>query len=92
MFVIDPKAILRAMIYYPLTTGRNMDEIMRLIDALQLTDEHKLATPANWRPGESVIVPAPLTLELAQERVSDGYDCTDWYLCRTSVPSASAST
>jgi peroxiredoxin (alkyl hydroperoxide reductase subunit C) len=91
VFVIDPKGILRAMIYYPLTTGRNMDEIMRLLNALQLTDEHKLATPANWRPGDNVIVPAPLTLELAQERVSDGYDCTDWYLCRTTAPAPTTS-
>ncbi|HET8978792.1 MAG TPA: peroxiredoxin [Solirubrobacteraceae bacterium] len=90
VFVIDPRGIVRAMIYYPLTTGRNMDEIMRLVDALQLTDAHKLATPANWRPGDKVIVPAPLTLELAQERVADGYECTDWYLCRAEAPAATS--
>jgi len=90
VFVIDPKGVVRAMIYYPLTTGRNMDEILRLIDALQLTDAQKLATPANWRPGDKVIVPAPLTVELAAERVEDGYECTDWYLCRT-TPAASNS-
>ena len=58
VFVIDPNQIIRAMIYYPLTTGRNMAEILRLIDALQTTDKHGVATPANWRPGDQVIVPA----------------------------------
>jgi len=81
VFVIDPEGILRAMIYYPLTTGRNMQEILRLIDALQTTDKHKVATPANWKPGEPVIVPAPNTVEMAEERVKEGYECKDWYLC-----------
>lgn len=82
MFVIDPNGILRAMIYYPLTTGRNMHEILRLIDALQTTDAHKVATPANWKPGDKVIVPAPTTLEMAEERIKAGYECIDWYLCK----------
>ena len=56
VFIIDPKAILRAIIYYPLAVGRNMDEIVRLIDALQTGDEHHVATPANWRPGDKVVV------------------------------------
>ena len=81
VFVIDPRGVLRAMIYYPLTTGRNMDEILRLVDALQAADANKVATPANWRPGDAVIVPAPVTTEQAAERVADGYECTDWYLC-----------
>lgn len=85
VFVIDPKGILRAMIYYPLTTGRNMDEIVRLIDALQTADANKVATPANWRPGDKVIVPAPTTTELAEERTGAGYECTDWYLCKKSL-------
>jgi peroxiredoxin (alkyl hydroperoxide reductase subunit C) len=82
VFVIDPDGILRAMIYYPLTTGRNMHEILRLVDALQTTDKYKVATPANWKPGDKVIVPAPRTLEEAEERVKAGYECTDWYLCK----------
>jgi peroxiredoxin (alkyl hydroperoxide reductase subunit C) len=82
VFVIDPEGILRAMIYYPLTTGRNMDEILRLIDALQTTDKHKVATPANWRPGEEVIVPPPPTQEAAEERLKQGFDCKDWYFCK----------
>lgn len=82
VFVIDPKGTLRAMIYYPLTTGRNMQEILRLIDALQATDEHQVATPANWKPGDKVIIPPPKTTELAEQRIGDGYECLDWYLCK----------
>jgi peroxiredoxin (alkyl hydroperoxide reductase subunit C) len=83
VFVIDPEGIVRAMIYYPLTTGRNMSEVLRLIDALQTTDKHKIATPANWKPGEKVIVPPPTTQEMAEERVGkkNGYECADWYFC-----------
>jgi peroxiredoxin 2/4 len=86
VFVIDPNGILRAMIYYPLTTGRNMDEILRLIDALQTTDKHGVATPANWRPGDKVIVPPPKTIDGAAERVKAGFDCTDWYFCKKDLP------
>jgi peroxiredoxin (alkyl hydroperoxide reductase subunit C) len=83
VFVIDDKQILRAMIYYPLTTGRNMDEILRLIQALQTTDKHKVATPANWRPGDKVIIPPPSTQEMAEERVKENdLECTDWYFCK----------
>ncbi|GAB4559098.1 MAG: peroxiredoxin [Anaerolineae bacterium] len=85
VFVIDPKGILRAMIYYPLTTGRNMQEILRLVDALQTTDQHGVATPANWKPGDKVIVPPPTTIEMAEERVQAGYECIDWYLCKKSL-------
>jgi peroxiredoxin (alkyl hydroperoxide reductase subunit C) len=86
VFLIDPNGIVRAMIYYPLTTGRNMDEILRVIDALQATDKHGVATPANWRPGDKVIVPPPKTAEAAEERVKAGYECTDWYFCKRDVP------
>ncbi len=82
VFVIDSDGNLRAMIYYPLTTGRNMDEILRLVDALQTTDEHHVATPANWRPGEDVIVPPPSTQEAAEERLKEGFECKDWYFCK----------
>jgi len=82
VFIIDPEGILRAMICYPLTTGRNMNEVLRLIDALQTTDKHKVATPANWQPGEPVIVPPPKTQEEAEERLKQGYDCKDWYFCK----------
>ena len=82
VFVIDPNGTLRAMIYYPLTTGRNMQEILRVIKALQTTDKHKVATPANWQPGDAVIVPAPKTQDEAEERLREAYDCKDWYFCR----------
>src|SRR4030042_1713299 len=64
--VIDDKQIIRAIIYYPLSTGRNMDEILRLIQALQTTDKYGVACPANWRPGDKVIVPPPKTQEMAE--------------------------
>lgn len=82
VFVMDPEGIMRAMIYYPLTTGRNMDEIMRLIDALQTHVKHKVATPANWRPGDQVIVPPPRTQDAAEKRMKEGYECKDWYFCK----------
>lgn len=59
-----------------------MDEILRIIDALQTTDKHGVATPANWRPGDKVVVPPPNTQEMAEERIKQGYECTDWYLCK----------
>jgi peroxiredoxin (alkyl hydroperoxide reductase subunit C) len=85
VFVIDPNGILRAMIYYPLTTGRNTQEMLRLIDALQTTDKHGVATPANWRPGDKVIVPPPKTAEGAEERMKAGYECKDWYFCKKAL-------
>ena len=85
VFVIDPDQILRAMIYYPLSTGRNMDEILRLIDALQAADKYGIATPADWRPGDQAIVPPPATTEEAEKRLSEGYDCKDWYFCKKTI-------
>jgi len=82
VFIIDDKQVLRAMIYYPLTTGRNMDEILRVIQALQTSDKHGVATPANWRPGDKVIVPPANNLELAEQRTKDpNLECKDWYFC-----------
>ena len=87
VFVIDPNQIIRAMIYYPLTTGRNTAEILRLIDALQTTDKHGVAAPANWRPGDQVIVPPPRTIEAAAERTEmPGITCTDWYFAKRDLP------
>ena len=82
VFIIDPNQIIRTILYYPLTTGRNMQEILRIIDALQTTDEHKVGTPANWKPGDMVVVPPPNTQEMAEERLKQGYECVDWYLCK----------
>ncbi len=85
VFIIDPEGILRAMLYYPLTNGRYIPEIVRLVKALQTTDEKGVATPANWQPGDKVVVPSPTTLEGAEERLrvaeKEGYECKDWYLC-----------
>ena len=81
VFIMDPESKIRTILYYPLTTGRNMKEILRIIDALQTTDKHKVATPANWNPGDPVVVPPPGTTEQAEERTKEGYDCKDWYLC-----------
>jgi peroxiredoxin (alkyl hydroperoxide reductase subunit C) len=81
VFIIDPESKIRTILYYPLTTGRNMKEILRIIDALQTTDKYKVATPANWKPGDPVVVPPPGTTEQAEESSKEGYDCKDWYLC-----------
>ncbi len=85
VFVIDPNGKIRAMIYYPLTTGRNIDEIIRLVQALQTTDKYSVATPANWKPGDKVIVPPPRSQEAAQERMNQGYECVEWYFCKKSI-------
>jgi peroxiredoxin (alkyl hydroperoxide reductase subunit C) len=83
VFFIDPKRVLRAMIYYPLNVGRNFDEILRVMDALQTVDANQVACPANWKPGEDVIVPAPATTEGAAERASSKqFQVTDWYLAK----------
>jgi peroxiredoxin (alkyl hydroperoxide reductase subunit C) len=84
VFIIDPQAKIRAMIYYPLSNGRNMDEIKRLIMALQKSDKDGVATPANWQPGEDVIIPPPGSCGLAKERVEqpeEGKYCLDWFMC-----------
>ena len=85
VFIIDPKGILRAMLYYPMSAGRNTQEILRLIDALQTSDMYSVATPANWKPGDKVVVPAPNTQEGAEQRMSEGFDYFDWYLCKKDV-------
>jgi len=85
VFVIDPEGIVRAIIYYPMSTGRNMSELLRLIDSLQTVDTYKVATPANWQSGDAVIVPPPKTQELAEERLQKGYECIDWYLCQKKI-------
>ena len=81
VFFIDDKGIMRAMIYYPLQNGRFMPEIIRLVKALQTTDKFKVATPANWQPGDKVVVPAPKTATEMEKRLTEGYECKDWYLC-----------
>jgi peroxiredoxin (alkyl hydroperoxide reductase subunit C) len=78
-FVIDPDGVLRAMVYYPMTNGRSVDEFYRLVQALQTSLKHQVATPENWHPGEAVIVPTPQTVDAAETRMNEGYDTKDWY-------------
>ncbi len=78
-FVIDPEGKLRAMLYYPMTNGRSVDEIYRLVQSLQTSDTHKVATPEGWQPGDKVIVPPPATAAAADTRAAEGYETTDWY-------------
>jgi peroxiredoxin (alkyl hydroperoxide reductase subunit C) len=83
VFIIDDKQVVRAIIYYPLTTGRNMQEILRVVKALQTTDANGVATPANWEPGQQVIMPPPKTVESADQRVAEAdVECKDWYFCK----------
>ncbi len=84
-FIIDPEGVLRAMVYYPMSNGRSIDEFVRLVKAMQTSDEHKVATPENWQPGDKVIVPPPATAEAAAARINEGYECTDWYFCKKSL-------
>jgi peroxiredoxin (alkyl hydroperoxide reductase subunit C) len=84
VFVIDPEGIIRAILYYPLSTGRNMAEIKRLLIALQTADKEKCATPADWQPGDDVIVPTAGSCGTAKARLEqqdDNMYCLDWFLC-----------
>ena len=89
VFFIDPKATVRALMYYPASTGRNFHEIMRTLVALQTADKHNVATPANWEPGDEVIVPPPGSCGTAEARVQGAgadYRCLDWFLCLKQLP------
>ncbi len=89
VFVIDPKGIIRAIIYYPLSLGRNFDELYRILIALQTADAFSVATPADWRPGDDVIVPPPGSCGTAKERIEDKTDditCYDWFFCTKKLP------
>lgn len=84
VFIIDDKAKIRAVLYYPLSTGRNIDEIKRMIIAMQKADRETIATPANWQPGDDVILPPPGSCGSAKERVEkqeEGKYCLDWFMC-----------
>ena len=89
VFVVDPKGVLRAMIYYPQEVGRNMDEILRLVKALQISDEKKVAMPANWPNneliGDKVILPPASDEKSAKERLEKAkageFECFDWWFC-----------
>ena len=86
VFFIDPAKKVRLIMYYPLNVGRNMDEIIRALKALQVSDEHKVAMPLNWQPGEKVIVPPPKTLAEMDERIADtSCEKIDFYLAKKSI-------
>lgn len=81
VFIIDPKGIVRAVLYYPMSTGRNMAEIKRIIQSLQLHDAEDVATPANWKTGDNAVLGAPLTLEEAAQRENmEDVEVIEWYL------------
>lgn len=81
VFVIDDKGKIRALVYYPMSAGRNLDEILRLLDALQTGDKYGVACPMGWKKGDKVVVPAPKTQADAEARVADKtLELKDWYL------------
>ncbi len=89
VFIIDPEAIVRAILYYPLSNGRNMQEVKRLLIAMQHSDEHNIATPANWEIGDDVIVPPPGSCGAAKERMeTSGEEIKrlDWFLSLKECP------
>ena len=87
-FFIDPDGKVRAMVYYPMTNGRSVAEFLRLLEALQTSDRHAVATPEGWCSGDKVIVPPPATAKDAEVRSRAGYEYTDWYFSKTDIPRA----
>ena len=89
VFVIDPEGVIRTIIYYPLSLGRNFDELLRVVKALQTADHFDVATPADWRPGDAVIVPPAGSCGTAKERMDgdvEGVECVDWFFCTKQIP------
>lgn len=90
VFIIDPDQKIRAILVYPLTNGRNISEILRLLTALQTTDKYHVVTPANWQPGQPVLVPPPKTykglISRAENPQSESLTCQDWFLCGKELP------
>ena len=89
VFIIDPEAVVRAILYYPLSNGRNMDEVKRLLIAMQTSDKYGIATPAGWQPGEDVIVPPPGSCGMAKQRVETPAADTrvlDWFMVLKKCP------
>lgn len=91
VFYVDPKGIIRAIIYYPLSLGRNFDELYRALIAMQTADEFEIATPADWRPGDDVIVPPAGSCGVAKDRMDgkeENVKCYDWFFCTKPIPEA----
>jgi peroxiredoxin (alkyl hydroperoxide reductase subunit C) len=88
VFYIDPEGTIRTIIYYPLSIGRNFDELYRVLIALKTTDEFACAAPADWRPGDEVIVPPAGSCGVAEQRMSagdPGVTCHDWFFCTKKI-------
>ena len=87
VFIIDPNGLVKTILYYPLSNGRNMQEIKRILVALQLSEKHGVATPANWQPGEDVIVPPPGSCGVAKDRAADpNVMMLDWFFSTKPCP------
>lgn len=88
VFIVDPESKIRAILYYPQELGRNMDEVLRMVKALQIADKEGVAMPANWPEneivGDEVIIPPAADEKTAKERVKN-YDCFDWWLCHKKI-------
>ena len=80
MFVVGPDKKIKLILTYPMTTGRNFDEVLRVLDSLQLTAKHKVATPAHWKPGEDVIIAGSVTNDEAKQKYPDGWKAPKPYL------------
>jgi peroxiredoxin (alkyl hydroperoxide reductase subunit C) len=93
VFIVDAEGFIRIMLYYPQELGRNMDEILRAVEAMQVSDKHKVSMPAQWPKGElfgdHVIVPPPKNVEDVKKRIegakSGDYECLDWWLCHKKI-------
>ncbi|MBB3239679.1 alkyl hydroperoxide reductase subunit AhpC [Pseudomonas sp. Tn43] len=86
VFIIGPDKKVKAMLIYPMSAGRNFDEVLRLLDSLQLNAKHTVATPVNWRPGEDVIIPTSVSDEDARKKYPDGFKTLKPYLRMVAQP------
>jgi alkyl hydroperoxide reductase subunit AhpC len=86
VFVIGPNKKVKAMIVYPMSTGRNFDEVLRLLDSCQLTSRHTVATPVNWKPGQDVIIPTSVSDEAAKKKYPQGFKTLEPYLRTVAQP------
>jgi alkyl hydroperoxide reductase subunit AhpC len=86
VFIVGPDKKIKLMMTYPMSTGRNFDEILRALDSIQLTAKHKVATPVNWKPGEDVIIPASISDDDAKKIFPEGFKTIKPYLRTTKQP------
>jgi alkyl hydroperoxide reductase subunit AhpC len=86
VFIIGPDKKIKLMMTYPMTTGRNFDEVLRVLDSMQLTSKHTVATPVNWRSGDKVIIPPSVTDEMAKEKYPQGWETVKKYLRFVTLP------